>query len=136
MISPHLMLDNSTFSWGKLMSLSDYIVFHIFSMYWGRSETGMLPLTSYLFFVLLTKNYFNEPILLSQFAFSLYWSLEGRKKTVSWNTSSSCTWVLSAGLGILSQASLTFATNFSFRASGFYFFSTKSRTTNTICLGF
>lgn len=117
------------------MSLSAEIVPHMFYMYWGRSLTGMLSWTNSLLLVLSMRNFFRDAMPFCQFYFSLYCSLEGRKNTVSWKTSSSLTWALSAGLGIFVQASLTLSINFSLRASGFYLFSTKSLTTNTICLG-
>lgn len=98
--------------------------------------TGMLSTTNYLLVVLCTKNFLRAATPFCQFSFSLSWSLEGRKNTVSWNTSSSFTCDLSAGFGIFSQASLTLSMSFALRASGFYFFSTKSLTTKTICLGF
>ena len=108
----------------------------MFSMYRGRSLTGILSLTSYLFFVLSAKNFLRLAIPFYQFSFYLSWSFDGKKKTFSSNTSSSWTLTLSAGLGISSQAFLTLKINFYLQASGFSLFSTKSRTTNTICLGF
>lgn len=85
--------------------------------------------------VLSTKNFLRSAMPRSQFSFSRSCSLEGRKKTFSSNTSDSLTCDLSAGLGILLQASSTLAINFSLSASGFSFFSTKSLTTKRICLG-
>lgn len=85
--------------------------------------------------MLSTRNFFNSPIPRSQFSFYLYCSLEGKKKTLSSKTSANRTCALSAGLGILLQASSTLAMSFSLRAYGFSFFSTKSRTTKIICFG-
>lgn len=91
---------------------------------------------SYLLLVLSTKNFFSYFIPRSQFYFSLSCILEGKKNTFRSNISWSLTWDLSAGFGILLQASSTFAINFYLSAWGFSFFYTKSRTTNIICFGF
>lgn len=136
LISWQRMLESSTFSCGKLMSLSCSMVVQMFCMNWGRSVTGMLSLMSCLLLVLSMRNCLRLLMLLSQFSFSRYCNLEGRKNTCSSNTSAKFTCDLSAGLGILLQASFTLAMSFSFSACGFSFFYTKSRTTNTICLGF
>ena len=117
------------------MSLSDYIVCHMFYMNFDMSETGMLSFISYSFLVLATRNVLRAFIFQFQLSFYLSCSLEGKKNTVSSKTSLSFTWDLFAGLGILFQASSTLATNFCFKASGFSFFSTKSLTTKTICFG-
>jgi hypothetical protein len=105
-------------------------------MYCGKSVIGMLSLIRSWFLVLSAKNFFKSPIPRSQFSFYLYCSFEGKKKTLRSKTSANLTCALSAVLGILPQASSTLAISFSFRASGFSFFSTKSRTTKTICFGF
>ena len=132
----HRIEERRTFYWGRLMSLSDFMVPQMFYMYRGRSFTGMLSLTSSLFLVLSARNLFRVPMLLCQFSFYLSCSFEGRKKTFSSKTSSSLTLALSAGLGISSQAFFTLNISFSLQAYGFSLFSTKSRTTKTICLGF
>lgn len=135
MIYWHLILDNNTFSCGRLISLSASIVDHIFYIYRAKSVTGMLSLINSWFLVLSTRKVLSWAIPRSQFYFYLYWSLEGRKKTFNSKTSSKRTCVLSAGLGIFYQASWTFAMSLSFKATGFYFFSIKSLTTKTICFG-
>lgn len=135
MIYWHLILDNNIFSCGRLISLSASIVFHIFYIYWAKSVTGILSFIKPWFLVLSIRKDFSWAIPRSQFYFYLYWSLEGRKKTFNSKTSYKRTCALSEGLGIFSQASLTFTISLSFRAVGFYFFSIKSLTTKTICFG-
>jgi hypothetical protein len=117
------------------MSLSCSMVVQMFCMYCGKSVTGMLSLIRSTFLVLSAKNFFKSSIPRSQFCFYLYCSFDGKKNIFNSKTSANLTWALSAGLGILLQASSTLAMSFSLSASGFSFFSTKSRTTKTICFG-
>ena len=130
------MLESNTFSWGRLISLSDSIVFQMFYINLGKSLTGMLSLMSSWFLVLSTKYCFRLAIPRSQFCFYLSCNLEGKKKTLRLKTSSNLICDLSAVLGIFSHASLTFAFSLSSNAKGFSFLSTKSRTTKIICFGF